>query len=150
VGYLNVFSEDFREESLYYFPELAIRVFQESQQIAQSLQVRLNIPELNRYQLTDDGICASGQFDKQCLEPWQYIYINSDGTITPCCINISTLGDLTKSDFNSIWNNDKYQALRRNVNTAAEPYRCKYCFDCRYKDIKNLNHQMIVVEPGHR
>jgi radical SAM protein with 4Fe4S-binding SPASM domain len=150
VGYLNVFSEDFRQESLYYFPELATRLFQESQQIAQSLQVRLNIPELKRYQLTDDGICDSGQFDKQCLEPWQYIYINSDGTITPCCINISTLGDLTKSDFLSIWNNDNYRALRHNVNTVAEPYRCKYCFDCRYKDIKNLNHQMIVVEPGPR
>jgi radical SAM protein with 4Fe4S-binding SPASM domain len=150
VGYLNVFSEDFREESLYYFPELATRVFQESQQIAQSLQVRLNIPELNRYQLTDEGICTSNQFDKQCLEPWQYIYINSNGTITPCCINISILGDLTKTDFASIWNNDQYRALRRNVNTAAEPYRCKYCFDCRYKDIKNLNHQMIVVEPGPR
>lgn len=150
VGYLNVFSEDFREESLFYFPELTARILKESQQLAQSLQVRLNIPELKRYELTDTGISGSGQFDKQCLEPWQYIYINSDGTITPCCINISILGDLTKSEFQNIWNNDKYRALRQNVNTAAEPYRCKYCFDCRYKDIKNLSHQMIMVEPGPR
>ena len=138
VGYLNVFSEELREQSLFYEPELANQIFHESQRLADELQIRLNIPELNEHP------------EKCCLEPWQFVYINSDGTITPCCINISILGDLTQTDFLAIWNNQRYQQLRRQMNTATEPYRCRYCFDCRYKNISNIEQHFIVVEPGPR
>ncbi|MDI6784684.1 MAG: SPASM domain-containing protein, partial [bacterium] len=62
--------------------------------------------------------------------------------------NINSLGDLNQTDFLSIWNSQRYQQFRRQLNTDAQPYRCRYCFDCRYKDINKFEQQMIVVEPG--
>ncbi|MCX7919118.1 MAG: radical SAM protein [bacterium] len=145
VGYLNVFREELREESLYYEPELTLRYLLEAKQIAQELNVRLNIPELERFEVTKQGFILREKTKKPCVEPWQFVYINSNGTVTPCCINTSILGDISKTPFSLIWNNELYRRFRKQVNTATAPYRCRYCFDCRYKDIQNINQHMIVL-----
>jgi len=51
----------------------------------------------------------------RCGNPWSYINIRTDGTITPCCFISYPLGNLKRQNFEAIWNGDSYRSLRSSL-----------------------------------
>ena len=115
----------------------------EAQQVADQLQITLNLPRYFNQEPIEDSI----KHDSNCYEPWQFVQVCCDGTILPCWNTSRPLGDLNHQNFNEIWNNQAFQEFRRNLNSREELYRCRYCLDYRFRNIHNVNHHILVLEP---
>jgi len=64
---------------------------------------------------------------RPCPVPWWSTYIETDGSIRPCCV-APPLGNLLEQPFRAIWNGRAYRELRRCVNTPGMPEYCNQCF----------------------
>lgn len=68
-----------------------------------------------------------------CLDPWQTLIVNWDGTISLCCVDYYKylLGDTKKESIIDIWNNARYQNVREylktGLNKAKENIPCSKC-----------------------
>ncbi len=63
-----------------------------------------------------------------CFEPWQTLYITYDGNVRPCCVIGESFGNLMNESIDKIWNSEKYQLLRKSVNTQRPAFEaCKHC-----------------------
>jgi radical SAM protein with 4Fe4S-binding SPASM domain len=68
----------------------------------------------------------------QCIIPWVYLEIFPEGTVTPCCANILTLGDIKTTPLEEIWNGEKMNRFRRSLFAKNLPSSC----ECLYTDGK--------------
>lgn len=76
----------------------------------------------------------------KCKSLWSSIYIEPDGTVFPCSLsfrNKESFGNLSESDFMSVWNNGYYRAARslfsaqpdwKNIPTPCNG--CKFYLKC--------------------
>jgi radical SAM superfamily enzyme YgiQ (UPF0313 family) len=62
-----------------------------------------------------------------CGDPWRHIYVESQGTVLPCCFWGSHAGDITKQDISSIWNGKVYRELRRAMAAQMPLPDCSHC-----------------------
>lgn len=134
--YLIAYSEDMRNESLYFYKDLTNKIFDKTQDIAGKLNVKLTLPD--RFG-TDSNF-----FHKECLRPYQELYIQSNGKVRACCFSNEIMGDLTKEDFFQIWNNNKFIDLRRKVNSLNPPEDCKNCCHYKHSNIDLLESHMRI------
>ncbi len=60
---------------------------------------------------------------------WVYTktFIETDGTVKPCCWSQVTLGDIKTQSFDEIWHGEKYEELRTLVKQGSP----KHCSKCR-------------------
>ena len=76
-------------------------------------------------------------FDKKCVWPWESSYISKTGDVVPCCIigdeKVVSFGNVKESSFKDIWNSDKYENFRKNIQNNKIPDYCKNC----YQEYKN-------------
>ena len=93
------------------------------------------------------GICISYPqlfFDKKsikgfCMQPWNNIYIENQGTVNPCCFTGSHIGNLENTEFDKLWNNNKYQNLRDSIlNNTPNDY-CKKCINYNANNVNKLS-----------
>jgi radical SAM protein with 4Fe4S-binding SPASM domain len=78
-----------------------------------------------------------------CLLPWFSLYITVDGDVRPCCSfgegETLVLGNLFRERFDDIWNNEKYQNLRRQSLACKLGYTvCRNCTPNRLRDFVRL------------
>ncbi len=74
---------------------------------------------------------AMYRFDKYCPKPYDYLYINIDGRVTPCCdLPRHEVGNILKEDIDEIWNSENMQYFRKNQNDI-----CGNCDALRLKQI---------------
>lgn len=63
-----------------------------------------------------------------CPLPWRAMLIDIDGDVRVCCFNSVILGNLHSDSVASIWNNEKYQELRRRLK--ENDFSCGCSNDC--------------------
>jgi radical SAM protein with 4Fe4S-binding SPASM domain len=63
----------------------------------------------------------------QCIIPWVYLEIFPEGTVTPCCANTLTLGDIKTTSLEEIWNGEKMNRFRRSLFAKNLPSSCECC-----------------------
>ncbi|NND77336.1 MAG: radical SAM protein [Flavobacteriales bacterium] len=93
------------------------------------------IPETekySRYKKRSDGRYElKNKLADHCWRLWSSCVITWDGKVVPCCFDKDAkhqLGDLNKSDFDTIWNGAAYQAFRSKLlNSRKEIDICKNC-----------------------
>lgn len=64
--------------------------------------------------------------------PWIHLQVDSDGSTRPCCNgakNVATMGNILTDGLITVWNNDNYKQLRREMIDGLEPEACKPCYD---------------------
>jgi len=66
-------------------------------------------------------------FPNKCHFPWTYAQFMVNGNVTPCCNNSMVLGNLNTETFEQIWNGNRYDILRRTINTNNPPSQCRNC-----------------------
>ena len=70
--------------------------------------------------------------NSKCILPWIHMQIDSDGSTRPCCNSAkgsSPMGNVLTDNIVSIWNNENYKLLRRQMISMEEPAACKPCYD---------------------
>ena len=122
------------------------------------LQEQMGMPDSAREAWTSSrmqekhGYEATTHFDRgtgaavitECRQMWDSLVVGADGSVFPCCLVAepeSAIGNLTEQPFDTIWNGEKMQALRRyalDLNSPALefPNSCAGCLfrNCRYKN----------------
>lgn len=68
-----------------------------------------------------------------CMLGLLHTYVSPDGNIMPCCVGDMTkepLGNLNEvSDWDDIWNNEKYKEFRKNMIAGKKNAICSFCYD---------------------
>jgi radical SAM protein with 4Fe4S-binding SPASM domain len=68
----------------------------------------------------------------KCGWPWKSAFIASNGDVVPCAILADSdtvkMGNVFEEDFETIWNSEKYQELRRQHREHDLPEYCKNCY----------------------
>lgn len=128
--YAIAYHEDLVKDSLFFHKELTNKVFDESENIAKKLGLKLTLPDRFSDKKTT--------FHKPCYRPWEEIYVQCDGTLRACCFNDELMGDLNKESFEDIWNNEKFQEFRKRINSSSPPETCKNCQHFRHIDVNKL------------
>lgn len=76
---------------------------------------------------------------KLCMQPWNNIYIENQGTVNPCCFTGSHIGNLENTDFEKLWNNNNYQNLRSSILEDKPNDYCKKCINYNVNNINKLS-----------
>jgi radical SAM protein with 4Fe4S-binding SPASM domain len=84
---------------------------------------KVSFEELDKLRLTGRHVC---------LDPWRYLVVNWDGTVSLCCVDYRkyVVGDTHTESIIGIWNNKRYQAVRnylRKVSADDSEIPCKRC-----------------------
>jgi radical SAM protein with 4Fe4S-binding SPASM domain len=68
----------------------------------------------------------------KCGWPWKSAFIASNGDVVPCAIladsDTMKMGNVFEEKFETIWNSEKYQELRRQHREHDLPEFCKNCY----------------------
>jgi len=130
VNYVNIAEQVDANESLFYHPALANKIFDESLKVAHSVGLRIDLPQ----RLGPEGDAA---LNHKCYLPWTYIKIDPDGSVRFCYKAWNNpVGNIFEvKNFRALWNNEHYRLIRKTVN-SNKPY-FKYCGDCTVKKGKN-------------
>jgi radical SAM protein with 4Fe4S-binding SPASM domain len=68
----------------------------------------------------------------KCGWPWKSAFIASNGDVVPCAILADSdtvkMGNVFEENFETIWNSEKYQELRRQHREHDLPEFCKNCY----------------------
>jgi len=85
-----------------------------------------------------------GKFEKlphnmPCPFPWQYLVIQWNGDIVPCCRDqngVLKMGNVMESSLKEIWNSKKYEFFRNNHSDGdySEYKKCKNCMEIYSND----------------
>jgi len=72
---------------------------------------------------------ASPNQPPNCFAPYHTVKILYDGSIVPCCSWLyEPMGNISKENLNDVWNNEKYQDLRRRLSkNRSEHPKCRDC-----------------------
>jgi len=120
VDYLNVTNDLDSQESLFFHPELAARVFTESRHRAKEWGIQVELPPL----------IGPGGHRRRCPYPWQFALIEPDGSIRFCYHSWRQRLGFFSDGFSSLWRGDSYQKIRRTMD-SPNPYfpYCRFCPD---------------------
>jgi len=129
-SYLTIFEPEQVKLSCYFMKERTEEIIKEAVDIAQRIGIELILPpRFNQ---------PAGEKDKNhfCQDPWGFFYVETQGSVNPCCYAGNHIGYLNKSDFESIWNGNGYKRLRKGIVSGSVYSWCKYC--CKF-DPDNIN-----------
>ena len=62
-----------------------------------------------------------------CVQPWLTFGVRVDGRVFTCCGTMEQMGDLSKEDWDKIWNGEKYRLLRKKIAKGEFPDFCSLC-----------------------
>jgi radical SAM protein with 4Fe4S-binding SPASM domain len=62
-----------------------------------------------------------------CFEPFQTVFVNPDGRLTPCCLSDRLMGNLNDSSFEAIWLGYEYNLFRKEMIDQNYDANCQRC-----------------------
>jgi MoaA/NifB/PqqE/SkfB family radical SAM enzyme len=139
ADYLVVYSEDMREQSLFYDQEHADRVVEEATRMARDEGVDLTAP------IRFSAPVERAVRKSRCAEPWEFIYFRADGLVQPCCTNSDAMSRWVGGRFFDYWNSSAYQELRRTLYTERESPWCRGCIHVCYRDIRRESSHLHIM-----
>ena len=88
-------------------------------------------PSMHEKELNEFDKILINEDDKDyCDHVINTITIRSDGTIVPCCYDLTTqlkMGNILNDSLENIWNNDDYTQLRDSIKSKKYMSICKNC-----------------------
>jgi len=114
-------SNSFKRPSL----EDELEIYKKSEEIAKKYGLQVD----NNYTAFESGLLRSFykrlrpmmyRFDKYCPKPYDYLYINIDGRVTPCCdLPRYEVGNILKQSIEEIWNGENMHYFREHQNDVC-------------------------------
>ncbi|MBU1030718.1 MAG: radical SAM protein [Nanoarchaeota archaeon] len=127
------------------------KIFEESMTLANKYKIRLSFPKnigneqllkknhnWDKFSLPIDKYAPSfleeyNPVNGDCPHPWIETAIRNDGTVVACCQKLIKMGNINRHTFKKIWNNKRYQKLRKRT----QYYDCQnYCLLTRNSMMK--------------
>ncbi len=121
-------------------PKRGNRYMDAATELAKSLNIKVLMPKhfetntlfdttgiWNRIRRTRRLLPQKNRIPMRCFQPWQNPSIRSDGSVTPCCNSIRSMGSMHKTSFFEIWNGWRFRLFRFMVDTWLPPPECRLC-----------------------
>ncbi len=118
--HMQAYTSDMDHESLWHDQELFNNVRESAIEVANTIGIDIFIDR--PFDDRDDQIGTSF-----CTLPWRAAYLLGNGDVLACCVPGLRMGNLNEQSMEEIWNGQKYQALRRAVNSDNRPASCRAC-----------------------
>ena len=141
VTYLTVHGKTIMNESLFYHKDLANMVFRKAKQKAHEMGICLTLPEY--FNDENKEKIEKNKSGLLCDYPWRFAMIKVNGDVMPCCAYEEPFGNVYKEDFTKIWNNKKFQSLRKALKCGNIPAFCKSCN--RFGDVNDESSHIHLV-----
>ncbi|MBN1516976.1 radical SAM protein [Candidatus Sumerlaeota bacterium] len=140
ADYMTAYSEEIRDQSLFYSQELSDRYVDEAIRTAEEVGMEFqHMPKFSDPTKKTRAI-------ERCFEPWEFLYYRADGFIMPCCVYNDKTGSWLGKDFHSYWNSLEMRKLRNTIGTEKETEPCKSCFHVYYRDVTQ-EHSHVHILP---
>ena len=92
----------------------------------------------NKAELTDLGAVKKYPPFMPCPFPWQYLAVQWNGDVVPCCRDynaINRLGNVTEKSLKTIWNSPEAELFRKQMATGKQLKDiCRECLEIYYTD----------------
>ena len=75
---------------------------------------------------------------KGCRYPWEWLMINIDGNVRPCCHAKKFIGNLSEMPSEEIWNGAAMKEVRRKILAGEIPELCQGA-DCKFVNNEKQN-----------
>jgi len=132
------YGREMQDQILFHHKELTNRILDEAEARAQAVSIKLTIPD--RFNLDNSGQKGPLKLKhKFCPRPWEELFVQSDGKIRLCMLSKEIMGDLSKESVEEIWNNEKFQYVRRMVNSKTPPSTCAHCPQYKEMNVNDIN-----------
>lgn len=125
--HMTMFKEEHFALSCFFDPERANRAIRKARAVAERLHaVKRRTFDVDLPPLFGEPRAAWAP--ARCADPWQYMYVELQGSVQPCCSWGEHIADLKGPvPVEAVWNGDTYRALRRGM-AAGEPLPwCRTC-----------------------
>ncbi len=129
----------------------------EADKVAKVLGITTNINIwMKDFDVFFNKMCPENEFEpnkKKCYFPWFTSWIDADGTVRPCPIipwqnDVAKMGNVFEEPFMDIWNNQRYQDLRKDLARGKRPTQpCKTCIP---QSLYNIFHIGTKLLPGKK
>ncbi|MBM3253022.1 MAG: glycosyltransferase [Candidatus Omnitrophica bacterium] len=130
-NYLTIYKPSHFELSCFYKQDITNEMVAEAEEIANTHNFRLRTPPKFNQPSQNNG-------DSICSEPWRYFYVETQGSVLPCCYAEGHIGYLNQKSFEEIWNGKVYQDLRRSQIERRIDGFCKNCYKLNENNVNNL------------
>jgi len=130
VNYITIFDEKHIEMSPYFLKSKTIEIFEKAEEVAKELEFDIILPP--KFGNKDDTN------DIHCRDPWEFFYVEVQGSVNPCCFAGNHIGYLNRTDFKTIWNSEGYVRLRKGLIENAPYTWCKYCYKYKPSNVNDI------------
>ena len=138
-NYMTAYTPAHLKLSCFFKQDLTNAKLDQAQRIAEDLGVRLKLPP-------KFGNNGHGNGRIVCNDPWQYFYVEREGSVLPCCYAGSHIDYLNKKDFSDIWNSEVYQSLRKSLAGDIPNSWCRFCPKSSNFNINDIRAH-VTMEP---
>jgi len=64
-----------------------------------------------------------------CSAPWTSLFIDTDGSVKPCCASKFPLGNINNQSINNILNGNVLSGVKKELLEGKKPEHCQYCYE---------------------
>ncbi len=121
-NYLTIFEPFHLKMTTFFDKERTNKRFAEALDVAKNVGIELGLPPLYG--------CSGKQGDVKkpvCHDPWNFFYVETQGSVNPCCYAGDHIGHIDVQSFDEIWNGPGYTALREGLVSGDTHFWCKHC-----------------------
>jgi len=137
ANYMTVYTPAQLKLSCFFKQEIANKMFGEAEKRAARFGLSLSLPP---------KFGGNGSKHIRCPEPWQYLYVENEGSILPCCYAGAHIGYLYRDEFQEVWNGEFYKNLRRSLVEGEGFSWCRYCYKNKASNVNDI-HSHISFRP---
>ena len=132
ANYITLYEPSQIDMSVFWNKQKANEILEITEQAAKKYpNMRVNLPlAFKQYEKNTDIIA--------CRDPWEFFYVETQGSVNPCCLAGSHIGYLDKTPFNEIWNSQGYKCLREGLVTGKTHIWCKNCLKFDKNNVNNI------------
>jgi len=114
------------------------KLFKEFSRLRKKLKIRIDCLQDQFYTgikgFLYNGLKYFTAMDKNCIRLYDFIYINVDGDVRPCCALVECKMDsLLNRGLNEIWTSKRYNNFRKSYKNVG------WCSRCDFAKLKQIN-----------
>ncbi|MBU1125250.1 MAG: glycosyltransferase [Candidatus Omnitrophica bacterium] len=129
-NYLTIFQPAHLKLSCFFKQQITNEIFDKAAARASELNITLRLPP---------KFGQKEYFASLCADPWKNIYVDTEGAVLPCCYSGEHFGELNQDGIFTIWNSDKFQQLRNDLQSGNPVAMCKFCLNSNPANVNFIN-----------
>lgn len=131
-SYLTIFEPSQLKMSTFFMKEKTNEIMLRAEEEAKKCGITLCLPPkyIKHEVKASEGVT--------CRDPWEFFYVETQGSVNPCCYAGNHIGYLEKQSFEDIWNGQGYTELRDGLVTGNIHNWCKSCVKYNPNNVNDI------------